>query len=167
MATRRASLAILSLTFLLVAACSGGGVLGPTTPGSVSVASVEFSSFSLVNGEREATHSGDQLAKESPIARLAREYSEEMRDQRFFSHTAPDGSSLRARLRDAGIEFSAAAENLARVTNAADPAAFAHTLLMQHQEHRENILNSKYKLLGVGAARNDDTVWITQIFVKQ
>ena len=167
MAIRSSPVAMLSLTLLLIAACSGGGLLGPTTPGSVSVESVEFASFSLVNSERQTTRSGDQLARESLVARIAREYSEAMRDQGFFSHLAPDGSGLESRLREAGVEFRAAGENLARVTNAADPAAYAHTLLMQHEDHRQNILNSEYKLLGIGAARDQDTVWITQIFIEK
>lgn len=158
---------MLGLAALLFSACSGGGgLLGPTTPSSVSVDSVEFASFSLVNDERKATKSGSKLAKEAAVARLAREYSEEMKREGFFSHTSPDGRGLKARLREAGIDFSSAGENLAKVTSASDPASYAHTLLMQHDEHRRNILDSKYEFLGIGAARQGDTVWITQIFIK-
>ncbi len=167
MTARSSSLAILGLTFVLIAACSGGGLLGPTTPGSLSVESVEFASFSLVNSEREVNPSVDQLARESEVARIAREYSEEMRDQQFFSHLSLDGTGLRDRLQAAGIGFRSAGENLAKVTNAHDPAAYAHTLLMQHEKHRQNILSSEYSLLGIGVARNDDTVWITQIFIHK
>lgn len=167
MANRSASLTILSLMFLLVAACSGGGVFGPTTPGSVSVDSVEFSSFSLVNGARQEILTGGQLVKESVLARAAREYSELMRDQGFFSHLAPDGSDLESRLRATGVSFVSAAENLAQVTNAANPAAYAHTLMMQQAVHRRNILDTRYQLLGIGAARDGENVWITQIFIEQ
>ena len=105
MVNRNASLAMLGLAALLFSACSGGGgLLGPTTPSSVSVDSVEFASFSLVNDERKATKSGSKLAKESAVARLAREYSEEMKREGFFSHTTPDGRGLETRLREAGIE---------------------------------------------------------------
>lgn len=161
----RPFLATLSLAFLLIAACNGGG-LGPTTPGGVTVEGVEFNSFQLVNGARLATRSDSELGREDRIARIARTFSEEMRDQGFFSHLAPDGTTLQSRLRSAGIEFRSAAENLARVTNVSDPATFAHTLLMQQEEHRANILNPRYELLGVGVAKSDGTVWITQIFIE-
>jgi uncharacterized protein YkwD len=167
MVNRNATLALLGLAALLFSACSGGGgLLGPTTPSGVSVDSVEFASFSLVNDERLATKSGGKLAKEATVARLAREYSEEMMRGGFFAHTSPDGRDLKARLQEAGIEFSSAGENLAKVTNASDPASYAHTLLMQHEEHRRNILDSKYEFLGIGAAREGDTVWITQVFIR-
>jgi uncharacterized protein YkwD len=168
MRTRSSSIPVLGMTALLFVACSGGGgILGPTTPGSVTVDSVEVASFSLVNDERQATDSGKKLSKESAAAQVAREYSEEMKREGFFDHTAPDGSKLGDRLRAAGIEFSSAGENLAKVTNSSDPASYAHTLLMQHEEHRENILEPKYQYLGIGAARSGDTVWITQIFIKE
>jgi uncharacterized protein YkwD len=159
---------MLGLTVLLFAACSGGGgILGPTTPSSVTVDSVEFASFSLVNDERRTTESASKLAKEAAVARVAREYSQEMKRDGFFSHTAPDGKRLESRLREAGIQFSSAGENLAKVTNSSDPASYAHTLLMQHEEHRKNILDAKYHFLGIGAARDGETVWITQIFIKE
>lgn len=167
MTNRNATLAMLGLAALLLSACSGGGgVLGPTTPSSVSVDSVEFASFSLVNDEREALESGTRLAKESAVARLAREYSQMMKREGFFSHTTPDGRGLETRLREAGIEFVSAAENLAKVTSSSQPASYAHTLMMQNEEHRRNILDSEYEFLGIGAARQGDTVWITQIFIK-
>lgn len=158
---------ILSLTLIAVGACSGGGLgLGPTTP-NVRVESVEAASFELVNIERQSSGHMDRLNRNNAVAQLARQYAEQMRDEGFFAHTAPDGTSLRMRLDKAGVEYSAAAENLVKVTNSADPAAYAHTLLLQQPQHRENMLDQKYELLGVGAAKEGDTVWITQIYVKR
>jgi uncharacterized protein YkwD len=131
------------------------------------VEGVEATSFSLVNQERELNGNTDALSRAELVARVAREYAERMRDEGFFAHTSPDGKSLRQRLSQAGIEFTAAAENLAKVTNSADPAGFAHTLLLQQPEHRENMLDSKYQLLGVGAAKRDNTIWIAQVYVKR
>ena len=159
----------LSLTLLAVGACSGGGGglgLGPTTP-NVRVEGVEAASFELVNVERLTTGESDKLNRGSDIADLARRYAEQMRDEGFFAHTTPDGKTLRQRLTDAGVDFSAAAENLVKVTNSADPAGYAHTLLLQQPEHRDNMLDQKYKLLGVGAAKRNDTVWIAQIYIKR
>jgi len=161
---RHLSRVFLSLALISVGACSGGGLgLGPTTP-NVRVEAVEVASFALVNLERGKTR---ELARNNLVAQLAREYSEKMRDEGFFSHSGPDRVTLRQRLQAAGVDFSGAAENLAKVTNSADPAAYAHTLLLQQPEHRENMLNNKYKLLGVGAAKQGETIWITQIYVQR
>ena len=165
MQKRYLSLFVLGAAIVWAGACSGGGPGLPTSP-SVNVHSVEQESFNLVNRERAEVGSAGQLARNAVVERIAREYSEQMRDQGFFAHRAPDGSTLESRLRRAGIEFRMAAENLARVENHADPAIFAHTILMGQPHHRENILGPEYRLLGVGAAKSDDKVWITQIFVK-
>ena len=158
----------LSLALLAVGACSGGGGLGlgPTTP-HVRFESVEPASYQLVNVERLTTGGSDKLNRGSEAANLARQYAEQMRDEGFFAHTTPDGKTLRQRLTEAGVEFTAAAENLVKVTNSADPASYAHTLLLQQPEHRENMLDEKYELLGVGAAKRNDTVWIAQIYIKR
>ena len=164
---RRGYLAPTALGFALVitSACSGSGAPGITSP-KVNIASVEQNSFTLVNKERSVVPTTDELTRSELVARVAREYSEQMRDQGFFAHASPDGKELEHRLRSAGVQFMSAAENLARVTTHADPATFAHTILMQQPYHRENILGPDYKLLGVGAAKEGDTVWITQIFIR-
>ena len=59
-----------------------------------------------------------------------------------------------------------AGENIARVTNAPDPASHAHSLLMKNPGHRGNILGESYRRLGVGVAVEGRTVWITQLFVQ-
>lgn len=152
------------VALVLVAGCGGGGS-GPTAPSS-SLVEVEHLSFTLVNQERSANQVEPMLADESALDRIAREYSERMRDESFFSHTAPDGTTLAERLAEAGIAYSYAGENLARVTNAGNPAGYAHQLLMQNPQHRGNILSSKFMELGVGVAQSGDTVWFTQIFVR-
>lgn len=157
----RATLAVL----LLVAAGCGGSSSAPTAPSS-SLAEVELLSFRLVNEERASHQVEPMLDAETALDRVAREYSERMRDEGFFSHVAPDGATLADRLAQAGVGFVYAGENLARVANAANPATYAHQLLMQNPQHRDNILSSDFVDLGVGAAASGDTIWITQIFVR-
>lgn len=163
MIQHRSVLTTLSAVALLVTAC-GGSSSGPTSPSS-SLAEVESLSFQLVNQERSSNQVEPMLRAESALDRVAREYSEAMRDQGFFSHVAPDGTTLADRLAAAGISFSYAGENLARVSNAANPATYAHQLLMQNPQHRGNILSSNFIELGVGVAAEGDTIWLTQVFV--
>ncbi len=89
-----------------------------------------------------------------------------MRDHGFFGHVGPDGG-LRARLRKAGIEFTTAGENLAKLVSVPNPASRAHSQFMDSAEHREVILDKRFRLAGVGVARNGDTYWLTQIYIRR
>ncbi|MDH3402159.1 MAG: CAP domain-containing protein [Acidobacteriota bacterium] len=151
---------------LVFVACSGGGGSSPTAPvGAPSPPQVELDSFGLVNGAREANGVDPQLALRESIAAVARQHSEQMRAGGFFSHQDPQGRLVTDRLAEAGIAFSVAAENLARVTNRPDPARWAHEELMASGEHRPNILSPDVALIGVGVAREGNTYWITQVFI--
>ena len=89
-----------------------------------------------------------------------------MRDLGYFSHVDPQGMDVADRLHAASIRFSAAAENLIRVQNATNPAAYAHQQFMASPDHRANILDPRFRRIGIGAARRGDTWWITENFVK-
>ncbi len=158
-----------ALAALLLAACSGGG--GGTAPTAPTVApsppQVEFDSFGLVNDARAENGVDPPLELRESIAEVARQHSEQMRTQGFFGHEDPQGRTVHDRLTEAGIAFSVVAENLARVTNHPNPAGWAHDQLMASAEHRPNILSPSVTLIGIGAARDGETYWITQVFIDQ
>jgi uncharacterized protein YkwD len=150
---------------LTLAACSSS--VGPTEPsGAQTTSEIEYQLFRLANREREGNGARPELVLDQGLSAIARQYSELMRDQGFFSHVAPDGSTLKRRLEIAGIGYSSAGENIAQVTHAGDPAVLAHDLLMDSRRHRANILDSDYQEVGMGVARSRDTFWITQVFVS-
>jgi uncharacterized protein YkwD len=147
----------------LLGACDGTG--GPTSPGSVSTAEIEAAIFQLTNIAR--TNQGvSTVTLNEAVAQVARQHSQNMRDNGFFGHVNQDGQGLKQRLNAAGIGYKSASENLVTVTNAPDPADIAFDLLVGSAEHEENILNPRFKQIGVGAARSGDTYWITQIFIQ-
>lgn len=160
----RTGLSLLVVIAMLSVAC-GGGSSGPTTPVLTTVAEVEFESFQLVNAARRDGNVQPQLGLEEPITRLARRHSEAMRDQGFFGHRGPDGD-VSARLRAAGIPFSVAGENLARLSSVPNPAGEAHSQFMNSPAHRDILLDSRFRLAGVGVARSGDTYWLTQIYIR-
>lgn len=162
---RRIAVVPLVVVLILVAACGGSGGGGPTAPADISSFQVESQSTGLVNQERSAEQKS-QLAIDSLAQQVAREHSEAMRDRDFFSHVDPDGTTLRDRLRAAGVSFRMAGENLAQVEGAGDPAGHAHRLLMESKSHRDNILSGDYEVIGVGVAKQGDAYWITQVFIK-
>lgn len=162
----RPSTVLLALA-LLVVGCSGGGsgTPTPTSPQAPSPAQIELDSYTLVNTAR-ADHGVDPpLELRERIAEVARAHSEAMRDEGYFAHRDSQGRDVAGRLSDAGIAFDVAAENLAMVTNIANPAAWAHDHLMNSSEHRPNILDTRVELIGVGVATDGTTYWLTQVFV--
>jgi uncharacterized protein YkwD len=155
---------------LALAGCSGGGggpaaADTPTSPLAPMPPSVEFDSFGHLNSARETNAIDPLLGLREAASTVARRHSENMRDAGFFDHVDPQGRTVAQRLQQAGVPFRAAAENLARVSDAANPAAFAHQQLMASPSHRPNILNSRFQLVGVGVARQGDSYWITQVFI--
>ena len=161
----RTGLSLLTVVAMLGVAC-GGGSDSPTTPVGTSVVDVEFESFQLANSARRSSNVKPQLDLGEAIARVARQHSEAMRDQGFFGHRGSNGE-LGARLRAAGIPFSTAGENLAKLTSVPNPAGQAHAQFMDSPGHRDVMLDSRFQVAGVGVARSGDTYWLTQIYVDR
>lgn len=147
---------------LLVGACGGSSPTGLSEPSPVEV---EHESAQAVNAARQSN--GLQLLEPewAKVQQVAREYSEEMREQGFLGHVDPNGRDLEQRLRDAGIPFSLAGENLAKIAHSGDPAAAAHAGFMKSPAHRHNILDQRFEMVAVGVAEAGDTFWFTQIFL--
>ena len=167
MPTRRAQtgLCLLAVVAMLSAACGGGGGDGPTTPLGTTVAEVEYNSFQLANSARQNNDVQPMLDLDEQVARVARAHSQSMRDSGFFGHVGPQGG-IAARLRAAGVSFSAAGENLAMLSSVPNPAGEAHRQFMDSADHRRVMLDSRFRLAGVGVARSGDTYWLTQIYIR-
>ena len=101
----------------------------------------------LVNTERRK-HNLHILFWHSKAAEAAREHSQEMKEYNYFSHTSQvTGKNPFDRLRDAGVSYSYAGENIAyRYSDTLS----VHQAWMCSSGHRENILNSNFTHLGVG-----------------
>jgi uncharacterized protein YkwD len=156
----------LAACLALLAACSDGSTGSPTDPATRSIAEVESASLQLVNDAR-GNAGADPVGFDATLAATARAHSEAMRDQGFFGHRDPMGQTFTDRLRQSGITFRRAGENLARVENSSDPAAFAHQRFLGNPPHRDNMLDTRYTDLGVGVAREGDVWWITQLYVER
>lgn len=106
-----------------------------------------------------------ELSPDPDLASVAAEYSCQMADGGFFSHSDPAGHEVDDRMMAAGIPYLQVGENLAQNTNADDPAAVAVEGWMESPGHRDNILRAEFVTTGVGACRTGDTVYFTQLFV--
>lgn len=129
----------------------------PSSPESGSPAENEV--LSLVNQER--AKAGCQPVTADPrLGSLARDYSKDMADRGFFSHTDPDGNSPWDRAKARGIQ-NMGGENIARGQSDAKAVMNAW---MNSPGHRANILNCDFKTLGVGAHFAQGGPWWTQTF---
>ncbi|ESU31120.1 hypothetical protein G3A_18345 [Bacillus sp. 17376] len=108
----------------------------------------EYQLFDLTNASRLA-HGLGILTWDDEVRVTARKHSADMAENSFFSHTNPEGQSPFDRMEEDDIAFSVAGENLAYGQFS---SIFAHEGLMNSLGHRENILKSVFKLLGVGVA---------------
>ncbi len=101
--------------------------------------------FNLVNQER--TDRGlKPLVFNSQLQAVARAQGEDMFKRGYFSHYSPEGLSPFDRMKNAGISFAAAGENLAFAPN----VNIAHTGLINSPGHRANILSTDFNKVGIG-----------------
>lgn len=86
------------------------------------------------------------------LERVAQAWAGQLAGGAFFSHVAPDGSTLRDRLTESGYRFAAAGENLGLSSG---PLA-AHFGIEHSPGHRNNLLDPGHRRLGLGLATRAD-----------
>lgn len=94
------------------------------------------------------------------LARVARYKSQDMKDNRYFSHTSPVYGTPFQMIRNFGISYRSAGENIAK--GYATPQAVVNGW-MNSSGHRANILNASYTHIGVGYVSSGN-YW-TQMFI--
>lgn len=99
----------------------------------------------LVNMER--TKEGlAPLTPDLTLSQVARIKSTDMIEKNYFSHTSPTYGSPFDMMKQFGITYRTAGENLACNQNVES----AHQSLMESPGHRQNILNPNFTHIGVG-----------------
>jgi len=117
----------------------------------------------LVNVER-AKYGLKPLAENWELSRVARYKSNDMADRRYFSHTSPTYGSPFTMMKNFGIRYTSAGENIAMGQKS---AAEVMNGWMNSSGHRQNILNPNYTQIGVGYAVNSKgTPYWTQMFIR-
>ena len=110
-------------------------------------ADAETQMLTLVNRAR-AENGLEPVAVDPTIRDVARAYSTTMFQQGYFAHVDQNGATPFDRMRAGGATFRAAGENLAL----APTVQIAHDGLMNSPGHRANILNPRYRRIGIGVA---------------
>jgi len=126
-----------------------------------SVTNYESEVIRLVN-EIRVKNGLKALEADWELSRVARIKSQDMKDNNYFSHTSPVYGSPFNMIKNFGISYKSAAENIAK--GQSTPQAVVNAW-MNSQGHRANILNSSYTKIGVGYVSGGN-YW-TQMFIKK
>jgi uncharacterized YkwD family protein len=117
----------------------------PKAETSAELTADEQQMLNLVNQEREKK--GLPALKADPeLTKVARVKAKDMIDNNYFDHNSPKYGSPFDMLKQFGVEYNTAGENLAGNSSVQG----AHTSLMNSQGHRENILKADYTNVGIG-----------------
>jgi len=135
-------------------------------PATARVADLEADTFRAVNDRRRAAGLG-ALARNVDLDAVARAHSrDQARTGGGSRHDGSDGRGPAERVRDAGIGYSAMAENVAMNLNYDDPVKAAVDGWMDSPGHRRNILEPRYRQTGLGVAiAGNGAIYFTQVFL--
>lgn len=123
------------------------------------VSSYEKEVIRLVN-EIRVKNGLKELTEDWELSRVARYKSQDMKDNKYFSHTSPVYGSPFDMMKNFGIKYRTAAENIAK--GQSTPQAVVNAW-MNSSGHRANILNPSFTKIGVGYVQSGN-YW-TQMFI--
>lgn len=135
----------------------------PEAPAPAPSGSYEKQVIDLVNQER-AKAGLSPLKENTELAKVAEVKAEDLRDNNYFSHTSPVYGSPFDMMKQFGIKYTAAGENIAKGQRSPQEVMNGW---MNSEGHRANILNSNFTEIGVGYVTdsNGNTYWV-QMFIR-
>lgn len=110
---------------------------------------------SLVNAERKKAGL-PALKSDALLTKVAMAKAKDMDENNYFSHTSPTYGSPFDMMRQFGVSYSYAGENIASGQKTPQEVMNAW---MNSQGHRENILNKNYTKIGVGYVNGE---WVQE-----
>ncbi len=107
----------------------------------------------------------EPLQVDLELARVARIKSQDMVDNGYFSHNSPTYGSPFEMMKNFGIKYRSAGENIAMNSSVLK----AHESLMNSEGHRNNILNKGFTHIGIGIVGNNGRsgITVTQMFISK
>jgi hypothetical protein len=137
--------------------------LGPSILGYAS--NISPSEVVRLTNEKRAAAGLSALSLNQELSAAAYTKGQDMIARDYWAHIAPDGTEPWKFFKDFGYKYRYAGENLARDFSDASSAVNAW---MNSPTHKENMLNPKYKEIGIGVVEGDlagvDTTIIVQFF---
>ncbi|MEH7238751.1 CAP domain-containing protein [Bacillus sp. JJ1562] len=131
----------------------------PAPAPTAGISNFERQVIDLTNAQR--TKNGlPALKADTALSKVAKTKSNDMQQKNYFSHTSPTYGSPFDMMRDMGVSYRTAGENIAK--GQASPDAVVNAW-MNSEGHRKNILNPNFTHIGVGHQTNGN-YW-TQMFI--
>lgn len=131
----------------------------PTPQPSGNISEIESRVIELTNLERRRNGLQD-VQPDQALSGVAREKSNDMQRNQYFSHTSPTYGSPFDMMRDMGVTYNAAGENIAMGQSTPEQVVQAW---MNSPGHRKNMLSPNYSHIGVGY--NPNGHYWTQMFI--
>lgn len=134
----------------------------PTTapaPAKTGINQVTMKVIELTNNQRRK-YGLAPLSADTALSRVAQTKTNEMNSKHYFSHTSPTYGSPFDMMRDFGVTYRSAGENIAMGQPTAQQVV---TAWMNSEGHRKNILSPNYTSIGVGYTANGN-YW-SQMFI--
>lgn len=135
------------------APCAGADIV----PSTANVATVKSATLCLLNQER-ASRGRSKLSSNGQLAKAAQSFSASMVRRRFFDHVSPSGSTLDGRVRRGTsylrgrVRSWSLGENIAWGSGARSTPAQIVRSWMNSSGHRRNILDRRFRHIGIGVA---------------
>jgi len=126
---------------------SGTSNAGSTTTASLSADEQEV--FDLINQQR-INNGLSALVINQELQAVARDKAQDMVDNNYFSHTSPVYGSPFDMIKNYGITYKAAGENIAG--NSSNSGAV--TAWMNSEGHKANILSNSFNYTGIGVVNS-------------
>lgn len=158
--------ALVSYILLFIILQVGLNILGLAKPGILGTTSQITASqvIELTNKEREKLGL-PLLSQNQELAEAAQKKALNMFSENYWAHFAPSGKTPWDFIADSGYRFSFAGENLAKNFQGSDDVVAAW---MNSPTHKENLLNPKYKDIGIavedGVLNGQRTALVVQMF---
>lgn len=119
-------------------------------------AQADPAALAAVNAERQANGRAP-LVWDGKLERAAAAHAQDMAQKGYFSHTAPNGSTMSDRIKQARYQACFAAENIAQGQRS---LAAVMQSWMNSRGHRQNILNRKARAVGLAQAPGNSWVMV-------
>lgn len=135
-----------------------------TIPNISATKNVENQVIQLTNQQR-AKYGLKALTPNWELSRVARYKAMDMRDKKYFSHTSPTYGDPFTMMKNFGISYRAAGENIAAGQSTPQEVVNAW---MNSPGHRANILSTTFTQIGVGYAKGGSMQYYwSQMFISR
>ena len=161
------------IAFVVIIQCclaSAAVAAQPASADNTTVSQEELRFVDLVNKER-ASRGLSQLVIDPLLVQVARGHSREMGEKNYFSHTSPTAGITTPLDRYLAVEkhrpsWALVGENLYYCS--VIDVDRGHVALMNSKGHRDNILESKFERIGVGAfVDRKGQFYVTETFLAR